>query len=496
MTHIRTMSRPLQAVRAAGAAALIAGAALVWSGIPAYAAPAPESFAPLAKKVTGAVVNISAIQKDETARNDDQQPFPFQFPPGSPFEEFFKQFQDRMGQGPQGPHRAEKRVALGSGFIIDKEGYVVTNNHVIDGASEVTVRLDDDESFPAKVVGTDPKTDLALLKIESDHNFPFVSFGDSDKAEVGDWVMAVGNPFGLGGTVTAGIVSARGRNIDSGPYDDFLQVDASINKGNSGGPLFNTDGQVIGINSAIYSPNGGSVGIGFSIPSNLAKPVLAALREHGSVERGWLGVQIQPVTQDIAHALGLPEAKGAIIADVTNDSPARKAGLKKGDVILQVNGKPVDDGRALARMVANLGVGTKAELGVWRDGSEKTIGFTTGKLPTQDQVAAAGNENATPGAVESKELGAELAALTPQTRARYGIDDETSGVLVLDVQKPDPSGLLPGDVIKQVGQESVTGPHDLEKAIARAKDDGSRAVLLLVTRQGADLFVGVKLGVA
>jgi len=497
MTHIRTRSRPITAVRAMGTAALIAGAALMWSGLPAHAAPAPESFAPLAKKVTPAVVNISAVQKPEVAQNDGpQQPFPFQFPPGSPFEEFFKQFQDRMGQGqgPQGPNH-EQRVALGSGFIIDAEGYVVTNNHVIDGASEVSVRLDDDESFPAKIIGTDPKTDLALLKIEANRSFPYVKLGDSDRAEVGSWVMAVGNPFGLGGTVTAGIVSARGRNIDAGPYDDFLQIDASINKGNSGGPLFNTDGEVIGINSAIYSPNGGSVGIGFAIPSNLAKPVLAALRDHGSVERGWLGVQIQPVTQDIAHALGLSEAKGAIVAEITANSPAEQSGLKKGDVILELNGRPIADSRALARMVASLGADQKAELGVWRDGSQTTLGFTTGKLPTDNQVASAAGDTM-PGSLESKDLGAELAALTPQTRARFGIDESTAGVLVVDVQKPDPRGLLPGDVIKQIGQEKITGPRDLEQAVARAKDGGNKAVLLLVSRQGNDLFIGVKLGVA
>src|SRR5690606_30845822 len=288
----------------------------------------PESFSDLVKKVSPAVVNIASTQETQMPRG--LPGLPFSAPEGSPFREFFERFNEQFGERFGAPS-VRRATALGSGFIIDPEGYVVTNNHVIDGASEVSVRLDDETAYPAEIVGTDPATDLALLKIDVGKRLPSLVLGDSDKAEVGDWVLAVGNPFGLGGSVTAGIISARGRNIQAGPYDDFLQIDASINRGNSGGPLFNLDGEVIGVNTAIYSPNGGSVGIGFAIPSNMVKSVVTQLREHGSVERGWLGVQIQNVTPDLAEALGLEEAAGALVAAVTPGSPAEEAGIRTGD---------------------------------------------------------------------------------------------------------------------------------------------------------------------
>ena len=304
----------------------------------AQAYPAPDSFADLAAKVTPAVVNISSTHKETEGDSEDQMPF--DFPKGSPFEQLFKPFMEQQRQ----QHHNAKITSLGSGFIIDPSGYIVTNNHVIDEATDIEVTTTDGTEYPAKLIGTDTKTDLALLKITAKKPLPFVNFGDSDKERVGDWIMAVGNPFGLGGSVSAGIVSARGRDINAGPFDDFLQLDAAINQGNSGGPTFSTDGDVIGINTAIASPNGGSVGIGFAIPSNLANPVIEALREHGSVERGWLGVEIQKVTPDLAKAMGLPQPEGALVSGVQDGSPATKL-LKTGVVIVGYNGQTVDEMR-------------------------------------------------------------------------------------------------------------------------------------------------------
>jgi len=362
-----------------GAAAL---AGLLFAAEPASAALAPDSFADLAAKVTPAVVNIAAT---ETVSNSQEQmsQMPFDFPEGSPFEQFFKQFRDQ--QHNNGRQRAQ---ALGSGFIVDPAGYVVTNNHVIDNADKIQVTLADGREFPAKLVGTDEKTDLALLKIESDKPLPAVSFGDSDKARVGDWVLAVGNPFGLGGSVTTGIISARGRDIHNGPFDDFLQIDASINQGNSGGPTFDMDGSVIGVNSAIATPNGGSVGIGFAIPANLAKPVIAELREHGRVERGWLGVRIQEVTPDLAQAMGLNESAGALVADVDPDGPANGK-LKAGDVILAFNGEPIEKLRDLPRLVAAAPATQTANLDVWRDNKRQTVAVEIGRMKNDAEVASA-----------------------------------------------------------------------------------------------------------
>ncbi|HEY9538775.1 MAG TPA: DegQ family serine endoprotease [Kiloniellaceae bacterium] len=467
-------------------AGLAAASVLVWSGL-AAAAPAPESFSELAKKVSPAVVNIASTQEVEAPRG--LPGMPFNFPEGSPFEEFFKRF-----GSPQGQPESRHATALGSGFIIDADGYVVTNNHVIDGASEVTVRLGDETTYPAEIVGSDPATDLALLKIDADEPLPFLELGNSDQAEVGDWVLAVGNPFGLGGSVTAGIISARGRNIQAGPYDDFLQVDASINRGNSGGPLFDLDGKVIGVNTAIYSPNGGSVGIGFAIPSSMVKTVVAQLREHGQVERGWLGVQIQNVTPDLAEALGLDEAAGAMVAAVTPDSPAEEAGIKTGDVILGFAGKDIADSRELARVVAQHPADSEAEMTLWRDGSEQTVEVVTGEQPAPEQMAEASGPSRD-SSYHSSELNAQLATLTPELRKRYGIPGEGEGVLVLDIKEGSvfEQGLRPGDVIRKVEGNAVESPQQVERLVDAAKSASKSAVLLLVSRRGQDLFLGVKL---
>jgi serine protease Do len=479
--------------RRAGAAA-VAGLLTITLLAPAQAAEAPASFAKLADKVTPAVVNVSS-KHDAEASSDMPRGLPFNFPEGSPFEDFFKQFQDRFrdrgGRDPQ--HRSA--TALGSGFIIDPSGYVVTNNHVVADASDIEVTLTTGENYPAKLVGTDQRTDLALLKIESEEPLPAVEFGDSDALKVGDWVMAVGNPFGLGGSVTAGIVSARGRDLHSGPFDDFLQIDASINQGNSGGPTFSMDGEVVGINTAIASPNGGSVGIGFAIPSNVAKPIIAELREHGSVERGWLGVQIQEVTPEIAAAVGLKESKGAIVSEVMPDSPAAKAGLKQGDIILGFDGSPVGELRDLPRLVADADAGDKVDVELWRDQEEKSVSVKIAKLEEPEKVAANDEAPAKSGGESVEPLGMELAKLTPDLRQRLDIPETVEGVVVIDVAAEGPAaeqGLQPGDVIQKVGSESVTTPAEVADLAEAAQADNRNAVLLLINRQGNELFVAVK----
>jgi serine protease Do len=475
------------------AAAAVAGVLTITLLAPVQAAEAPASFAPLAEKVTPAVVNISS--RHEVAASPAPRDFPFNVPEGSPFEDFFRQFQGPQGEGAPAPRQGA--TALGSGFIIDPSGYVVTNNHVVDDATGIDVTLTTGKTYPAKLIGTDKKTDLALLKIESDAPLPAVPFGDSDALKVGDWVMAVGNPFGLGGTVTAGILSARGRDLHSGPFDDFLQIDASINQGNSGGPTFSMAGEVIGINTAIASPNGGSVGIGFAVPSNLAKPVIAALREHGSVERGWLGVQIQQVTPEIAAAVGLDEPKGAIVSQVLPDSPAALAGLKQGDIILGFGGTAIDEMRDLPRVVAETEVGEKVDVGIWRDRQDQSIAVTIAKLEESDQVAAndATPAPARPGAESVEPLGLDLAALTPELRQQLGIPETVDGVVVMDVAAEGPAaeqGLRPGDVIEQVGSEPVTTPAEVATLAKAARSENRNAVLLLVNRRGDSMFVALK----
>ncbi|MFO1056764.1 MAG: DegQ family serine endoprotease [Dongiaceae bacterium] len=485
------------AAAAALGLALAAGAA--------EAAPPPLSFADLAAKVSPAVVNISSSHV-VTGRRGGMPGLPFEFPPGSPFEEFFKKFRDQQQQqkGEGDAPSKEKVTALGSGFILDPTGYVVTNNHVVDQATDIQVTLTTGEQYAAKLIGTDPKTDLALLKISADKPLPAVGFGDSDATRVGDWVMAVGNPFGLGGSVTVGVISARGRDIHSGPFDDFLQVDASINQGNSGGPTFNMDGQVIGINTAIATPNGGSVGIGFAIPSNMARPVIDQLRAHGTVERGWLGVQIQKVTPEIASAVGLKSAAGALVAEVQPNSPASRAKVKQGDIILGFNGKEVAEMRDLPRLVAAVKAGTTVDLTVWRNRGRETLSVEIGKLKEEQQASASdnGDQGGAGGAVVghvSKLLGAKLASLTPKTRQQFNIADDIQGVLVTDVDADGPAadqGLRPGDVIQEVGQAKVDAPKDVDNATQAAREAKQPAVLILVNRGGDQIFVAIKLGQA
>jgi serine protease Do len=467
--------------------------AVLFSSPFAMARQTPENLADLAEKVTPAVVNISTTQSVErgTQRLPQQSPFP----PGSQFEEFFKRFFDQQNFE-QGQSRSSKATALGSGFIIDASGYVVTNDHVVGKADKIDVTLTDGRKFDAKLIGRDEKTDLALLKIDAEKPLPFVTFGDSDKARVGDPVMAVGNPFGLGGTVTSGIISARHREIQAGPYDNFLQIDAAINRGNSGGPSFNMAGEVIGVNSAIYSPTGGSVGIGFAIPSSTAKPVIAALRENGKVERGWLGVQIQEVTPEIASGLGLDGAKGALVAAITPDSPAAKAGLKQGDVILSVDGQDIERLRDLTFHVAGRKAGDKLTMSVWRDGANREVQASVASMP-KEQVAKAGEQPSTH--EKTGALGLGLAPLNPETRQRFGLDEDTKGVVIANVRPDSPAaeaGLRQGDVVVSVNQTAITAPRQVSEQVAKARKDGRPTVVVLIARGGAQQFVALPIGKA
>jgi len=437
-------------------------------------------FAALVRQVKPAVVNISTTERVKAQANADLP----QFPPGSPFNEMLRRF----GQQPE----ADRTVhALGSGFIIDPAGWVITNNHVVDGATSVSVTLDDGRVLPATVRGRDERTDVAVLKIESKEPLPALRFGDSDQAQVGDWVLAIGNPFGLGGTVTAGIVSARSRNINAGPYDDFLQIDAPINRGNSGGPLFDLSGQVIGVNTAIFSPNGGSIGIGFAIPAKIVHQVAAELIANGRIERGYLGVSMQPITPQLAKAMQRPDANGALVAQITAGSPAERSGLQPGDVVTGLNGVAVKSPRDLARAVANLKLGSKAQVEVWRDGKTQTIGVTIGTVPNEKSASAEGEEGG--GAVNPGKVGLALAQLTPEVRTELGIGKHVAGVVVTRVRPDSPaaeSGLQPGDVIIKVGGRTPATPAEAVKAI----QDGTqkdKVVALQVLRGSQNVFVAL-----
>ena len=457
--------------------------ALLWAG-QAVARSAPESFADLAERVLPAVVNVSSTQKVP----QDQQM--------QDLDQMFRDFLDRRGGEPEpGPRGG---TSLGSGFIIDPAGYIVTNNHVIEDADEIMVLTHDNEELKATIVGRDEKTDLALLKVEAGKPLPYVKWGDSEALRVGDWVMAIGNPFGLGGTVTAGILSARQRDINSGPYDDYMQTDASINRGNSGGPMFNMDGEVVGINTAIFSPSGGSVGIGFAIPSNLAKPIFDQIRQFGKPKRGWLGVRIQTVSPELAEGLRLKDSKGALIASVTKDGPADKAGIRQGDVVLKFDGKEITQMRGLPRVVAETPTGKQAEVVIWRQGKEVTLQVKVGELTEEAEQQTLASAQPTPGKTTDIDLlGVKLSPITDELRQKYEIPGDAAGVVVTDVASGGTAAetdLRPGDVIVEVDQKPVASPEEVSQRIKAAQDNGYRVVTLLVNRGGEFQWIAPKIG--
>ena len=476
-----------------GTAVGVGGIGYALSGQSQAATPPPLSvtpsnpqtgFAPLVARVKPAVVEVKTVSRlggDDQQQDQELQQMP-NLPP--PFGDMFRRYFQQRNGGNAGVQRA-----LGSGFIIDPAGYIVTNNHVVDGAREVSVTLTGGDKYKAKVVGRDKKTDLALLKIDVGHDLPYVAFGDSDQEHEGDWVIAVGNPYGLGGTVTAGIVSAHGRNINAGPYDDFMQIDAPINPGNSGGPLFNQSGQVVGIDTAIYSPSGGSVGIGFAIPSNVAKDIVAQLRAHGKVTRGWLGIAMQPLTPALAEAVGLHDHKGVLVDSVTDGSPAAKADVHQGDVITAFNGKPIETGRDLAMAVADTPAGRTVGMTIWRDKHSRTVDVTI-RNQSATQMASAGAPD------ETKPVGMTLAPLTSDARDQYDIGSSVNGVLVQGVtpgSNADESGVQAGDVIERVGGGQVHSPGDVASAIHSAERAKKPAISMLVNRNGVTSYLGLEL---
>lgn len=457
------------------------------------AAATPESFADLVETVSPAVVQIAA--KNQNPAIGPSAGGPSQMP--EQFREFFERhFGEQMpGGGDPAPHGP--RGAIGSGFIVDGSGIIVTNNHVVGSADEITVTLKDGRSFPAELLGADEKTDLAVLKVKTDKTLPTVPWGESAGTRVGDWVLAVGNPFGLSGTVTAGIVSARGRDIGAGPYDDFMQIDAPLNSGNSGGPLFDGRGRVIGVNTAIFSPNGGNVGIGFAIPSDTAKGIVAELQSKGRVERGWLGVGIQPVTPEIADSLGLAKAEGALVASVAPDSPAAKAGVRPGDIVTGFGGKPIATAKDLSRAVAASEAGGQRILDVVRNG--KSVGLPVDIGKANPTLASAGAPSQGERSVQVPALGLKLATLDAQARTRLGVAADTPGAVIVGVDgSKDASGkgLRPGDLITRVNQQEVSAPGDVVRAVEQAAKDHRKAVLLMVERNQEQRFVVVEMSKA
>jgi serine protease Do len=451
----------------------------------------PVGFADIVEHVKPAVISVRVKMERSANSNlkdndDDSNPFP----PGSPFERFFRRF--GMPNVPSLPNGPEVITGQGSGFFLSADGYAVTNNHVVQNAESVKVTTDDGKSYDAKVIGTDPRTDLALIKVDG-KDFPFVKLADGSP-RVGDWVLAVGNPFGLGGTVTAGIVSARGRDIGAGPYDDFIQIDAPVNKGNSGGPTFDVDGEVIGVNTAIYSPSGGSVGIAFAIPADTVKNVVTQLREKGSVTRGWIGVQIQPVTPEIADSLGLKQATGALVAEPQTNSPAAKAGIQSGDVIVSVNSAPVHDARELAKRIGTMAPGTSVTLDVIHNGQQKTVTVTLGTLPNEKQ--ASNEPSPHMGRVSEVEV-PKLGFSVAPAGAVAGPD--TGGVVVTTIAQGGVAadhGLEVGDIILDVGGKPVTTPADFRKTVSDAQKDGKHSILFRVKSSGGTKFVALPLGSA
>jgi serine protease Do len=472
--------------------------AAVSAPLPQQPLPHPQGFADLVAKVKPAVISvrvkIPASADPALAQqmgNDDEQQIPAQ--PGSPLDKFFQQFGQQFGDNAPQPRGTSHGtiVGEGSGFFISADGYAVTNNHVVDHAKSVQVTTDGGTIYTAKVVGTDPKTDLALIKVDAKNDFPYVQFA-AHRPKVGDWVVAVGNPFGLGGTVTAGIVSAQGRDIGAGPYDDYVQIDAPINKGNSGGPAFDVDGNVIGVNTAIYSPSGGSVGIGFDIPADTAKMVVAQLQKDGHVTRGWIGVQIQPVTAGIADSLGLKKAEGAMVDEPQSGSPAAKAGIQSGDVITAVNGTPVKDARELARTIGMMAPDSSIKLDLIRQGEQKTVSLTLAQMPSDQQMASADSQGTTP---ESgvPHLGLQVAPAGEVSGAG------SKGVVVTGVDPDGPAaeqGFQTGAVILDVGGKAVANAGDVRQALLDAKAQGKRDVLMRVKMGDVTRFVAMPLGKA
>jgi len=475
------------------AAAICLGATL--SSMPAFAR-GPDGIADVAEKVIDAVVNISTTQTVEAKGGDGGRGAMPQLPPGSPFEEFFDDFfKNRRGPGGDkgGGMQPRKTNSLGSGFIVDTSGIVVTNNHVIADADEINVIMNDGTKIKATLVGVDKKTDLAVLKFTPPAKpLVAVKFGDSDKLRLGEWVIAIGNPFSLGGTVTAGIVSARNRDINSGPYDSYIQTDAAINRGNSGGPLFNLDGEVIGVNTLIISPSGGSIGIGFAVPSKTVVGVVDSLRQFGELRRGWLGVRIQQVTDEIAESLGIKPARGALVAGVEEKGPAKPAGIEPGDVVIKFDGKDIKEPKDLSRVVADTAVGKAVDVVIIRKGEEQTKQVTLGRLEDGEKAVQASNkpqpEAEKP--VTQKALGLDLAGLSKDLRSRYKIKDSVKGVVITNVDASSDAAekrLSAGDVIVEVAQEAVSNAAEVKKRVEQLKKDGKKSVLLLVSNAEGEL---------
>jgi len=479
-----SLRRCLGLTLAVGFGALVAtGASLAASG------KGPDSVADTAERVIDAVVNISTSQTIE-AQKGVQLP---QLPPGSPFEEFFDEFFKKGGE--DGGSRARKVSSLGSGFVIDPSGIIVTNNHVIADADEIFANFNDGSKLKAEIVGRDSKSDLAVLRVKPDKSIKAVTFGDSDKMRVGDWVMAIGNPFGLGGSVTVGVVSARNRDINAGPYDNFLQTDAAINRGNSGGPLFNMDGEVIGINTAIISPSGGSIGIGFAIPSKSVTGVVAQLREFGETRRGWIGVRIQQIDDAIAESLGLSKGHGALIAGVNDGGPAAKGGLQTGDIIVKFDGREIKEMRDLPKVVADTQVGKTVDVVYLRKGKEQSARVTLGRLEDSEKAQAASLTKEKPGepkSVTKNVLGLGLSSLTDDLRKKYKIKESTKGVIVVSVDRNSAAaerGIQAGDVILEIQNEAIIKPDDLQIRVDALKKDGKKSALILVMRGDEQRFI-------
>ncbi|MDR3489993.1 MAG: Do family serine endopeptidase [Bradyrhizobium sp.] len=489
-------------------AAICLGAGSVVISAPALSVPAlargPEGIADVAEKVIDAVVNISTSQTIEAKGGGEGRGTMPQLPPGSPFEEFFDDFFKNRHGGPGGPKGGDlqphKTNSLGSGFIVDTSGIDVTNNHVIADADEISIIMNDGSKFKAELVGVDKKTDLAVLKFKPTKPLVAVKFGDSDKLRLGEWVIAIGNPFSLGGTVTAGIVSARNRDINSGPYDSYIQTDAAINRGNSGGPLFNLDGEVIGVNTLIISPSGGSIGIGFAVPSKTVAGVVDQLRQFGELRRGWLGVRIQGVTEEIAESLNIKPARGALVAGVDDKGPAKPAGIEPGDVVIKFDGQDIKEPKDLSRIVADTAVGKEVDVVLIRKGQEETHKVTLGKLDDTDKVQAAlkpKDDSPADKPVTQKALGLDLATLSKDLRGKFKIKDSVKGVLITGVDGASDAAekrLSAGDVIVEVAQEAVSSAADIRKRVDQLKKDGKKSVLLMVANGDGELrFVALNL---